>query len=141
MRKRQTAPASETLKGGYILWESKPDSTPDIILIGTGSEVQLAYEAGQKLAADGRAARVVSLPSWELFEAQTDAYKNNVLPPAVTKRVAVEAGIRQGWERYTTSSGVFVGVNKFGASAPYERILKEYGITVEHVLAVAKSLL
>ena len=137
----KTAPAANALKGGYTLWESKPGTVPEIILIGTGSEVQLAYEAAQKLGAEGKAARVVSLPSWELFEAQPQSYRDSVLPPAVTKRVAVEAGIHLGWERYTTSSGKFVGVDKFGASAPYERILKEYGLTVEHVLEAAKSLL
>jgi transketolase len=137
----KTAPASGVLKGGYTLWDSKAGATPEIILIGTGSETQLAYEAAQKLAAEGKAARVVSLPSWELFEEQSQEYRDSVLPPAVTKRVAVEAGIRQGWERYTTTGGKFVGVDKFGASAPYERILKEYGLTVEHVLEAAKSLL
>ena len=137
----KTNPASGALKGGYTLWESKPGTTPEIILIGSGSETQLAYEAAQKLGAEGKAARAVSLSSWALFEKQTQEYKDSVLPPSVTKRVAVEAGIHQGWERYTTTSGKFVGVDKFGASAPYERILKEYGITVEHVLEVAKSLL
>jgi transketolase len=137
----QTAPASGALKGGYTLWESKPGATPEIILIGTGSETSLAYEAAQKLGAEGNAARAVSLPSWALFEAQSQEYKDSVLPPGVTQRVAVEAGIRLGWERYTTTAGKFVGVEKFGASAPYERILKEYGLTVEHVLAAAKSLL
>ena len=135
------APASGLLKGGYTLWESKKGATPDIILIGTGSELALAYDAGQKLAAEGKAVRVVSLPCWELFEAQDQAYRDGVLPPAITKRVAVEAGIHQGWERYTTTSGKFVGVDKFGASAPYERLAKEYGLTVEHVLEAAKSLL
>ncbi len=137
----KTAPASGALKGGYTLWESKPGTTPEIILIGTGSEVQLAFEAGQKLGEEGKAARVVSLPSWELFEKQSAEYKESVLPKAVTKRVAVEAGIHLGWERYTTSSGKFIGIDKFGASAPYERILKEYGLTTEHVLEAAKSLL
>jgi len=137
----KTAPASGVLKGGYTLWESKPGTTPEIILIGTGSETSLAYEAAQKLGAEGKAARAVSLPSWALFEAQSQEYKDSVLPPSVTKRVAVEAGIRLGWERYTTTGGKFVGVDKFGASAPYERILKEYGLTLEHVLAAAKSLL
>jgi transketolase len=137
----KVAAASGLLKGGYILWESKAGATPDIILIGTGSEVSLAYEAGQKVAAEGKAVRVVSLPSWELFEEQPQAYKDSVLPPTVTKRVGVEAGIRLGWDKYITQGGKFVGVEKFGASAPYERILKEYGITVEHVLEVAKSLL
>jgi transketolase len=137
----KTAPASGVLKGGYTLWESKPGTTPEIILIGTGSETSLAFEAAQKLAGEGKVARVVSLPSWELFEEQSQEYRDSVLPPAVTKRVAVEAGIRLGWERYTTTGGKFVGVDKFGASAPYERILKEYGLTVEHVLEAAKSLL
>jgi transketolase len=137
----KTGPASGVLKGGYTLWESKPGTTPEIILIGTGSETSLAYEAAQKLGTEGKAVRAVSLPSWHLFEAQTQEYRDSVLPPAVTKRVAVEAGIRLGWERYTTTGGTFVGVNKFGASAPYERILKEYGITVEHVLEAAKNLL
>jgi len=137
----KTAPAANALKGGYTLWESKPGSTPEIILIGTGSEVSLCFEAAQKLGTEGKAVRVVSLPSWELFEAQAPEYRESVLPKAVTKRVAVEAGIHMGWERYTTSSGKFVGVDKFGASAPYQRILKEYGLTTEHVLEVAKSLL
>jgi transketolase len=137
----KVAPASGLLKGGYILWESKAGTTPDLILIGTGSEVSLAFEAGQKIAAEGKAVRVVSLPSWELFEEQSQAYKDSVLPPNVTKRVGIEAGIRLGWDKYITQGGKFVGVEKFGASAPYERILKEYGITTEHVLEVAKSLL
>jgi transketolase len=137
----KTSPAAGALKGGYTLWDSKAGATPEIILIGTGSETQLAYQAGEKLAAEGKNVRVVSLPSWALFEKQTQEYRDSVLPPAVTKRIAVEAGIRLGWERYTTTGGKFVGVDKYGASAPYQRILKEYGITVEHVLEVAKSLL
>ena len=135
------APAAGLLKGGYTLWESAKGKTPDIILIGTGSELFLAHDAAQKLAAEGKAVRVVSLPCWELFEEQDQSYRDSVLPPAVTKRVAVEAGIHQGWERYTTTSGKFVGVDKFGASAPYERLQKEYGLTVDHVLEVAKTLL
>ena len=137
----KTAPAAGLLKGGYTLWESKAGSIPEIILIGTGSELALAYDAGQKLAEEGKAVRVVSLPCWELFEDQDQAYRDGVLPPSVTKRVAVEAGIHQGWERYTTTSGKFVGVDRFGASAPYERLQKEYGLTVDHVLEAAKSLL
>ena len=137
----KTAPASGAMKGGYVLWDSQAGATPEIILIGTGSELALAYDAGQKLAAEGKAVRVVSLPCWELFDAQPQTYRDSVLPPAVTKRVGVEAGVHQGWERYTTSSGKFVGVDKFGASAPYEILAKEYGLTVEHVLEAAKSLL
>jgi transketolase len=138
----KTAPASGVLKGAYTLWESQPGTTPEIILMGTGSELQLAYLAGHKLFAENKiAVRVVSFPSWELFEEQDQAYRDSVLPPAVTKRVAVEAGIHQGWEKYTTSSGKFVGVDKFGASAPYEVLKVQYGLTVEHVLEAAKSLL
>jgi len=137
----KVAPASGLLKGGYVLWDSKAGATPDIILMGTGSEVQLAFAAGQKLAEEGKAVRVVSLPSWELFEEQPQAYKDSVLPPSVTKRVAVEAGIRLGWDKYLGFGGRFIGVEKFGASAPYERVLKEYGLTVEHVLEAAKSIL
>ena len=137
----QTAPAAGLLKGGYTLWESKAGATPDIIFLGTGSELQLAYEAGQKIAAEGKSVRVVSLPCWEIFEDQDQAYRDSVLPPAVTKRVAVEAGIRMGWERYTTTSGKFIGVDRFGASAPYEKLQQEYGLTVDHVLEAAKSLL
>ena len=137
----KTALASGLLKGGYTLWESKAGGTPEIILIGTGSEVALAFEAGQILAGDGKAVRVVSLPCWELFDQQDQSYRDSVLPPAVTKRVAVEAGIEQGWEKYITSSGKFVGIDTFGASAPAERVAKEYGLTADHVLKAAKSLL
>jgi transketolase len=136
----KTGPASGVLKGGYTLWESKPGTTPEIIFIGTGSETTLAFEAAQKFGEEGKAARAVSLPSWALFEAQSQEYRDSVLPPSVTRRVAVEAGIRMGWERYTTTGGKFVGVNKFGASAPYERILKEYGLTIENVIDTAKTL-
>jgi transketolase len=139
--RQKVAPASGVLKGGYVLWESKPEATPEIILIGTGSELSLCYDAALKLGLAGTAVRVVSLPSWEIFETQSQSYKDSVLPVAVMKRVCVEAGIRQGWDRYMTSGGKFIGVEKFGASAPYERILKEYGITVEHVLEAANSLL
>ena len=133
----KTAPASGVLKGGYTLWESKPGTTPEIILIGTGSELALAYDAGLKLGEEGKAVRVVSLPSWDLFEKQTPEYRESVLPKAVTKRVAVEAGIRLGWERYMGCEGKFVGVEKFGMSAPAALLAKEYGLTVENVLAHA----
>jgi transketolase len=134
----ETAPASGLLKGGYVLWENKKGATPDVILIGTGSELELAFEAGKKLAAEGKAARVVSLPSWDLFEKQSAEYRESVLPKAVKKRVAVEAGIRQGWERYIGDEGKFVGVEKFGASGPATEVAKEYGLTVENVLAHAR---
>ncbi len=130
--------ASNVLKGGYVFWENKKGATPDILLIGTGSELEQAFEAGKKLAEAGKAVRVVSLPSWELFEKQDAAYKESVLPKAVTKRVAVEAGIKLGWERYIGNEGQFVGVEKFGASGPAPQIAKEYGLTVENVLAHAQ---
>jgi len=136
----QCAPASGLLKGGYTLWESKAGTTPELILIGTGSELSLCFDAAQKLGAEGKAVRVVSLPSWDLFEAQPQSYRDTVLPPAVKKRVAVEAGVHMGWERYIGPEGKMVGVDRFGASAPYERLAKEYGLTVEHVLEAAKSI-
>jgi transketolase len=135
----KVAPASSLLKGGYTLWESSP--TPEIILIATGSEVHLAMGAGEKLAAAGTAVRVVAIPCWELFAEQPQSYQDEVLPPSITKRVAVEAGVKQGWEKFLGFQGKFVGVEKFGASAPYERLQKEYGLTVDHVLEVAKTLL
>ena len=101
----------------------------------------LAVEAQQKLTPDGIAARVVSLPSLDLFEAQNAAYRNKVLPPEVTARVVVEAGCRQGWDRYLGAEGKFIGVdNRFGASAPASRVFEELGITVENVYQTAKSL-
>jgi len=137
----KTSPAAGVLKGGYTLWDSKPGATPDLILIGTGSELALAYEAGQKIAAEGKAVRVVSLPCWEIFDSQPQDYRDGVLPPAVKKRVGVEAGVELGWQKYIGDGGKFVGVATFGASAPYERLQKEYGLTTDHVLEVAKSLL
>jgi transketolase len=137
----ECAPASGVRKGGYVLWESQKGAIPEIILIGTGSELHLAYEAGKKLAAEGKKARVVSLPSFDLFEAQPASYRDEVLPPAVTKRIAVEAGVTFGWERYLGPSGKMVGIDRFGASAPYKRIAQELGFTVENVLATAKSIL
>lgn len=136
----KTAPASGLLKGGYTMWESKPGTTPELILIGTGSEVFLAYDAAQKLAEEGKAVRVVSLPSWELFEKQPQSYRDQVLPPAVTKRLSVEAGVSLGWKKYVGDHGKSVAIDKFGASAPYEKLAVEYGLTVENVLAHAKSL-
>ncbi|SDT91081.1 transketolase [Verrucomicrobium sp. GAS474] len=130
--------ASNVLKGGYVFWESKKGNTPEVILIATGSELEQAFEAGKKLGEEGKAVRVVSLPSWELFEKQGEAYKESVLPKAVTKRVAVEAGIKLGWERYIGDAGKFVGVERFGASGPAPQIAKELGLTTENVLAHAR---
>ncbi|NET48906.1 MAG: transketolase [Merismopedia sp. SIO2A8] len=126
-------------KGAYTI--SDCDGTPDIILIGTGSEVKLCLDAATELTTAGTKVRVVSMPSWELYDAQDAAYKESVLPAAVTKRVSVEAGISMGWGRYVGSEGDSIAVDRFGASAPGGTVMKEYGFTVENVVARAKALL
>jgi transketolase len=137
---RQAVPVlagtADVAKGGYVLADA--DGRPDVILIATGSEVSLAVDARGLLAGRGLKARVVSLPSWELFEAQPQAYRDAVLPPAVLARVAVEAGVPQGWERYVGPFGVVVGIeNRFGASAPLKVVMEKYGFTAENVAAKA----
>jgi transketolase len=134
------APAAGVQRGGYTLWQSA-DGQPEVILIGTGSEVHIALQAGEDLAAEGIRARVVSLPSWELFDRQPASYRERVLPAAVRARVAVEAGVTLGWERYVGVEGAIIGVDRFGASAPYETIYQHFGITAQAVAAAAKSLL
>jgi transketolase len=127
-------------RGGYVLWE--PDGgTPDVILIGTGSETHVALEAGKQLAAEGIRARVVSLASWELFDRQPADYRESVLPPDVRARVAVEAGTKLGWEHYVGLDGAVVGMDGFGASAPAPILYEKFGITAENVIAQAKALL
>jgi len=133
------APASGLRQGGYIL--SDCAGTPDIILLGTGSELQLAIAAGEKLTAEGVKVRVVSLPSWELFEQQSAEYRAKVLPANVRRRVAVEAGTSQGWHRYVGLDGAVVAHDGFGASAPFQELLKQFGFTVEHVYQTAKAVL
>jgi transketolase len=125
--------AAGVAKGAYVLIDSNR-VYPDVILIATGSEVQLAVEAHATLAEQGIAARVVSMPSWELFEAQSDSYRNSVLPPAVTARVAIEAGVPLGWERWVGAKGTVIGLDRFGASAPYKIIYEQLGFTVENVV-------
>ena len=133
-------PAAGLRTGGYILWESVA-GTPEAILIGTGSEVQIALDAGKTLAAEGTSVRVVSLPSWELFDRQPQTYRDQVLPPAVRARVAVEAGISLGWEHYVGLEGAVIGIDRFGASAPYQVIYEKFGITAAAVAAAARRLL
>jgi transketolase len=133
------AAASGVAKGGYILGDSQ--GKPDLILIGTGSELSLCVTAYEKLTAEGVRVRVVSLPSWELFEQQTQAYRDSVLPPDVRTRVSVEAGTVFGWERYVGLDGAIVGMATFGASAPAKELFKKFGITTEHVLEVAREVL
>jgi transketolase len=130
------APASNVRRGAYTLISAEE---PRVLLIASGSEVHLALTAYAELAAEGIPGRVVSMPSWELFEQQTPEYRASVLPPDITSRVAVEAGVRNGWERYIGDRGTFVGMHSFGASAPVEVVFKGFGITVESVVRAAKE--
>ncbi|MFC1979909.1 transketolase [Chloroflexota bacterium] len=133
------APASGVQRGGYILWETM--APPDIILIGTGSEVHIALEAGKLLQEKDIAVRVVSLPSWELFAAQSTEYRNNVLPPNIRARVSIEAGTTLGWERYLGLEGTAIGISRFGASAPSKVIYEQLGLTAQHMADEALKLL
>jgi transketolase len=135
----QFASADGLRKGAYVLKDCSGE--PQLILIGTGSEVGLCVQATEKLNSDGVDTRVVSMPSWELFAAQDRSYRDSVLPPNVHARLAVEAGSRQGWERWVGDHGAGIGVNRFGASAPGGEMLKQYGFTVDNVYAQAKALL
>lgn len=130
--------ATELEKGAYILADTERDA--DIILMGTGSEVGLLMEAREKLAGDNIAARVVSMPSWELFEKQNADYKEKVFPKKIRKRLAVEAGSAMGWLRYTTEDGDMISMHGFGESAPAEDLFKLFGFTVDNVVAKAKAL-
>ena len=132
------APAAGVAKGGYVLADAE-GGKPDVILMATGSELSLAVEAYEQLTAEGVKARVVSLPSFELFEQQDAAYRESVLPAAVTKRVAVEAAIQQGWDRYLGFEGIFIGMNDFGASAPFQQVYEDRGITTAAVVNAAKK--
>ncbi len=128
----------EALKGGYIVRKEKGNL--DLILIGTGSELQLAYEAAKVLEEKGIGARVVSMPSMELFEEQSEEYKNEILPKNITKRIAVEAGSSFGWHKYTGFEGKIISIDSFGASAPANLLFKKFNLTVENVVATALEL-
>lgn len=128
--------AKQVAKGAYILIDS--DGEPDVILMATGSEVQIAVDAYEKLAQEGIQARVVSMPSFELFNRQPVSYHDEVLPPSVKARVAIEAGVRLGWDRYLVN-GTFIGLDHFGASAPYEEIYTAFGLTAEAVANAARA--
>jgi transketolase len=131
--------ASGVHRGAYVLWQSSP--MPDVILMGTGSEVPIALEAGKALAAEGTNVRVVSMPSLDLFDAQPQAYRDAILPPNVSARVSIEAGVTLGWDRYIGLGGTAIGINHFGASAPFATIYKEFGLTAERVAEEARKLL
>jgi transketolase len=132
------APASGLAKGAYVLADA-PGGKPDVILMATGTEVGLAVEAYEKLVAEGVKARVVSMPSWELFEQQPQDYRDSVLPPSVTARVSVEQASTFGWERYVGQTGVSIGMKTFGASAPLKELQKKFGFTADRVVAAAKE--
>ena len=126
------------LHGAYVLRDVED---PQVILIGTGTELHIALEAQALLGERGVAARVVSMPSWELFDRQSAVYRDTILPPHLPARVSVEAGVTTGWERYLGDQGVAVGLDRFGASAPFQTVYKELGITAEAVATAAEALL
>ena len=134
------ASAAGVARGAYVLADA-PGGKPDIILIGSGSEVALAVKAHEQLLNEGIRSRVVSMPSWDVFEQQTVEYRERVLPPDVTARVAVEQASTFGWERYVGAHGRVIGMHTFGASAPLKALQQKFGFEPEHVVAVAKELL
>ncbi|MEI7742178.1 MAG: transketolase [Chloroflexota bacterium] len=142
-QKLPTLPGTDTLaregvrRGGYVLREAV-GGTPALIMVGTGSELSLCFAAAEALEAEGIPTRVVSLPSWERFEAQDQAYRESVLPPSVRKRVTVEAGISLGWERYAGDEGAILGVDRYGASAPAPKIFEAFGLTVANVTDIGR---
>ncbi len=133
-------PASGVAKGAYVLADAQ-GGKPDLILMGSGSEISLCVAAHEKLASEGIKARVVSMPSWELFEQQDAAYKESVLPASVTARVSVEMASVFGWERYAGAKGKMIGMRSFGASAPLKDLKKKFGFEPENVVAAAKEVL
>jgi transketolase len=132
------APASGVSKGAYVL-ASVPGGNPDVILIASGSEVCLAVEAHEKLILEGIRSCVVSMPSWDIFEHQSVAYRESVLPSKVKARVAIEQASTFGWERYVGNKGIVIGMKTFGASAPLKELQKKFGFDVENVIAVVKE--
>ena len=132
------ATASGVARGAYVLGDP-PGGNPEVILIASGSEVSLAVEAHEKLVAEGIRSRVVSMPSWDIFDHQTKEYRDSVLPPKVTARVAVEQASTFGWERYVGTSGVIIGMKTFGASAPLKELQRKFGFEPEHLVAAAKE--
>jgi len=132
------APASGLAKGAYVLADAE-GGKPQVILIGTGSEVSMCVDAYERLKQEGIAARVVSMPSWELYELQERVYREQVLPPAVSARVAVEQGSTLGWAQYVGAEGAVIGMKGFGGSAPFQQLQKKFGFTAERIVAAAKE--
>jgi transketolase len=134
------ASAEGVARGAYVLADSS-DGPPEMILIATGSEVSLAVEAHEKLRAEGIRSRVVSMPSWDIFEDQPQAYRDSVLPPQVTARIAIEQGSMLGWERYVGPAGKVVGMKTFGASAPLKELQRKFGFEPERIMDLAREML
>jgi transketolase len=132
------APASGVARGAYVLADS-PGEDPEVIIIASGSEVSIAVHAHESLLAEGIRSRVVSMPSWEIFEKQTRQYRDSVLPPRVNARVAVEQASTFGWERYVGTSGQVIGMHTFGASAPLKELQRKFGFDPDHVITAAKE--
>jgi transketolase len=132
------ASAAGTAKGAYVLADA-PGGRPEVLLMATGSEISLAVAAHEQLVKEGIKSRVVSMPSWELFEHQPQEYKDSVLPPSVTARVSVEQASTLGWERYTGLTGKKIGMRTFGASAPLKELQKKFGFHPENVAAAARE--
>src|SRR3989449_8655035 len=138
--RRKYAPAAGVARGAYVLGDA-PGGDPEVILIASGSEVSLAVEAHEKLIAGGIRSRVVSMPSWDIFEHQTQEYRDTVLPPHTKARVAVEQASTFGWERYVGESGCVIGMKTFGASAPLKELQRKFGFEPDQVVTAAKDLL
>jgi len=136
--RQKYASAAGVARGAYVLCDA-PGGAPEVLLIATGSEVSLCVAAFERLAVEGVRARVISMPSWELFEQQDDEYRAGVLPPDVLARVAVEQASTFGWERYVGTGGAIIGMRTFGASAPLKELQKKFGFTPDHLVATARQ--
>jgi transketolase len=132
------APASGLARGAYVLADP-PGRNPDVILIASGSEISLVVQAHERLLAEGIGSRVVSMPSWDIFDRQPKEYRDSVLPPRVKARVAVEQGSTLGWERYVGDSGDVIGMKTFGASAPLKELQRKFGFEPERIVAAARE--
>jgi transketolase len=139
LNRKKLAPASGVHRGGYVLWQTS--LSPRVILIGTGSELHIALEAGKILQKKGISTSVVSLPSWDLFDTQPVEYKNSILPPGVKVRISIEAAATLGWRKYVGDNGIAIGIDRFGASAPYQEIYKNLGLTAQDMVNEAEKIL
>jgi transketolase len=138
--REEYGPADGLRKGAYVLADLG-DSDPDLILMASGSEVELILSAGEKIAEEGIAVRIVSFPSWELFSSQDEAYRESVFPEGIKARIAIEAGSPMGWERWTGSDGRIIGIDHYGASAPYQEIYQRFGLTTENIIDTVHDVL